>query len=103
VVASLAIASFATILQGRLPVHLAEASAASGGQPTQEMLANAAAFAFGDVYRTALVIAAVAWLLVWTLRRNKPVVDGPVASEASPSTRREADQHLEREPVLVGE
>ena len=87
VVASLAIATFATLLQTRLPVHTAEVSLAAGGQPSPAMLADAAAFAFGDVYRTALVFVAVAWCLVWTLRR------GQLA--AAPATR------AERQPLAV--
>src|SRR5712691_11020451 len=103
VVGSLAIATFATILQARLPVHLAEATAAAGGQPSAAMLTDAAAFAFGDVYRTALVVASVAWLLVWTLRRVQPAggPSGPDADQASHS--RESEVRRMREPVLVGE
>jgi hypothetical protein len=68
VVASLAIATFATILQARIPLHIAQTGA--GATPT--LLADAAAFAFGDVYRLALVIVGVGWCLVWTLRRPRP-------------------------------
>jgi hypothetical protein len=75
VVASLAIATFATILQARLPIHLGEGSAAA---------------AFGDVYRIALVIVLVAWCLAWRLRR-------PV-SDTAPAPSHSAD----REPVLAG-
>ena len=66
VVASLAIATYATILQSRIPVHVAESltSSAPGGSG----FADASALAFGDVYRTALVIVAVGLSLVWTLR-----------------------------------
>jgi hypothetical protein len=71
VVASLGIATFATILQARIPFHVAEASLASGGAPTPALLEDATAFAFGDVYRTALVVVAVGWGLVWTLRRPR--------------------------------
>ena len=67
VVASLAIATFATILQARIPVHVAQSGAA-----TPALLADATASAFGDVYRVALVILAVGWCLVWTLRRAQP-------------------------------
>jgi hypothetical protein len=74
VVASLAIATFATILQARLPVHIAEGSAAG---------------AFGDVYRVALVIVLAAWCLAWGLRR--PVS----AAAAAPS------HSAEREPALA--
>ena len=52
VVASLGVATFATILQARIPAHAAEP-----------------ALAFGDVYRTAAVVVAIGWCLVWTLRR----------------------------------
>jgi hypothetical protein len=71
VVASLAVASFATVLQVRVPFHVAEASVAAGGAPTAGVLADAAAFAFGDVYRIALVLVAIGWALVWTLRRPR--------------------------------
>jgi MFS family permease len=77
VVASLAIATFATVLQARLPVHVAEASVTSVGGPTAARLADAAALAFGDVYRTALVVVALAWCLVWTLRRSGSPTDVP--------------------------
>ena len=97
VVGSLAIATFATILQARLPVHLAEATVAAGGQPSQAMLTNAAAFAFGDVYRTALVVACVAWLLVWTLRRVEPSSPGGPPASPRPQT------HAAREPALVAD
>jgi hypothetical protein len=60
------------------------------------MLSDAAAFAFGDVYRTALVVAGVAWLLVWTLRRVEPAHVGPPSGAKSPP-------HQVREPVLVGD
>jgi EmrB/QacA subfamily drug resistance transporter len=72
VVGSLAIATFATILQARIPVRLAD------GSP-----ADATALAFGDVYRVALVIAAIGWALVWTLRRPLP------ESEAMPTAEPE--------------
>jgi hypothetical protein len=72
VVASLAIATFATILQARLPLHLAEASDA--GAPGPALLADAAAFAFGDVYRAALTLIVLAWGLAWTLRREGPAI-----------------------------
>jgi EmrB/QacA subfamily drug resistance transporter len=94
VVGSLAIATFATILQARLPVHLAEASGAAGGQPSPAMLTDAAAFAFGDVYRTALAVACVAWLLIWTLRRIEPSHGGPPASSQARGVR---------EPALVAD
>ncbi|HYW86300.1 MAG TPA: hypothetical protein VFB50_00910, partial [Chloroflexota bacterium] len=79
VVASLAIASFATLLQTRLPAHIGEASRAAAGTPSSQLLADAAAFAFGDVYRTALVMVAFAWCLVWTLRRIQPAAERPQA------------------------
>jgi EmrB/QacA subfamily drug resistance transporter len=69
VVASLAIATFATILQARIPFHVAETSVASGGALSPALIADATAFAFGDVYRTALLLVALGWCLVWTLRR----------------------------------
>jgi EmrB/QacA subfamily drug resistance transporter len=72
VVASLAIATFATILQARIPVHVAQNSLATGGGLSPSLLADATAFAFGDVYRVALAIIAIGWALVWTLRRAEP-------------------------------
>jgi MFS family permease len=72
VVASLGIATFATILQARIPVHVAAAAQQAGGAPSPSMLADASAFAFGDVYRTALVLIVIGWCLVWTLRRPQP-------------------------------
>ncbi len=103
VVGSLDIATFATILQARLPFHVAEATVAAGGQPSAAMLTDAAAFAFGDVYRTALVVASLAWVLVWTLRRVQPASgpSGPGADQAPRS--RESETRRMREPVLVGE
>jgi EmrB/QacA subfamily drug resistance transporter len=92
VVASLAIATFATILQARVPHHVAETSSAVAGAPTPEMLADAAAQAFGDVYRVALVIIVVAFCLALTLRRV-PASGGGTATAPS--------QTMEREPVLV--
>src|SRR6266568_3048724 len=71
VIASLAIATFATILESRIPVHVTEATLASGGTPSPGLLADATAFAFGDVYRSALALVIVGWCLVWTLRRAK--------------------------------
>jgi EmrB/QacA subfamily drug resistance transporter len=72
VVASLGIATFATILQARIPAHVAQASLASGGGVlSPSLLADATAFAFGDAYRAALVIIAVGWCLVWTLNRGQ--------------------------------
>jgi EmrB/QacA subfamily drug resistance transporter len=68
VVASLAIATFATILQARTALHIAQ----HGGGATPALLADATAFAFGDVYRVALAILAVGWCLAWTLQRAQP-------------------------------
>jgi EmrB/QacA subfamily drug resistance transporter len=84
VVGSLAIATFATILQARIPVHVAAAAAAAGGAPTPSLLADATAFAFGDVYRTAMIVVAVGWCLVWTLRRGQPAGDPPSAKTDRP-------------------
>jgi EmrB/QacA subfamily drug resistance transporter len=79
VVASLAIATFATVLQSRLPVHIAEVTATAAGQPTPALLADASAWAFGDVFRSAMLLAVVAWGLAWTLRRRAPAVLVPSA------------------------
>jgi hypothetical protein len=98
VVASLAIALFATILQARTPIHVADGVAAAGGQATPSILANAAALAFGDVYRTALVMAAVAWCLAWTLRPGKSAGPRSGRGAADPT---HVDSHVEREPVLA--
>jgi EmrB/QacA subfamily drug resistance transporter len=70
VVASLAIATFATILQARIPVHISEVAA--GVALTPSLVADATAFAFGDVYRTALALIIIGWFLVWTLRHRQP-------------------------------
>ena len=103
VVASLGIATFATILQARIPFHVAEASIASGGAPTPAVLDNAMAFAFGDVYRTALLVVAVGWVLVWTLRRPGSASEpGTPAQTSDDTTETQRPVHLEREPVLVG-
>ena len=83
VVASLAIATFATLLQARIPFHIAEAAVAAGGAPSVTALADATAFAFGDVYRTALIVVAVGWCLVWTLRRSPPAPSRGTASAAT--------------------
>jgi EmrB/QacA subfamily drug resistance transporter len=106
VVGSLAIASFATILQARLPLHVAEAAAAAAGQPSPAALQNAAALAYGDVYRSALVLVGLAWLLAWTLRRRPAAAPAfgagtsaaarPVGSGPTPSSQ------PEREPVIAG-
>src|ERR687885_159080 len=84
VVASLGIATFATILQARIPFHIAEVSLATGGAPTPALLADATAFAFGDVYRTALMVVAVGWCLVWTLRRPRPASEPLAPRHDSP-------------------
>jgi len=97
VVASLAIAMFATVLQGRIPVHVAEASIAAGGTATAAMLENATAFAFGDVYRVALVVAAVGWCLVWLLGGSRPAPEPATSVQRSAS--REPREHPE--PVLL--
>jgi EmrB/QacA subfamily drug resistance transporter len=73
VVASLAIATFATIVQARIPVHVAQNGFTVGAQVTPTVLADATALAFGDVYRVALVIITFGWLLGWTLRRTARV------------------------------
>jgi hypothetical protein len=99
VVSSLAIATFATILQGRMTVHIAAAAAAVGGQPTGPALAQASALAFGDVYRVALGAIVVAWLLAWTLRPRQTAV-APSAPGAP--ARPVAEPEREREPVIAG-
>ena len=94
VVASLAIAIYATVLQARIPIHVAEASSAAGGTATAAMVENATAFAFGDVYRDALVVAAVGWCLVWVIGRSRP--------DAEPQPAERAAVAELREQVLVG-
>jgi EmrB/QacA subfamily drug resistance transporter len=102
VIASLAIAAFATELQGRIPLHIAEAASAAGGTASASALVDATAFAFGDVYRSALIVVAVGWLLVWTLRRSP---SGPSESRADGAdTQVSGDNRAavdEREPVLA--
>jgi EmrB/QacA subfamily drug resistance transporter len=93
VVASLAIATFATVLQMRLPVHAAEAARVAAGQPSSSLMADAAALAFGDVYRTALVVVCAAWVLAWTLRRPQLAPEPATAS---------FDRIRDAEPVLAG-
>ena len=103
VVASLAIATFATLLQARIPFHIAEAAVAAGGSPSVSAVADATAFAFGDVYRSALIVVALGWCLVWTLRRSQAI------SGAWPSARRDDEgpptsgqsEREEREPALA--
>jgi EmrB/QacA subfamily drug resistance transporter len=101
VVSSLAIATFATVLQARMLVRTAETMPAGGGQPAPQALVEASASAFGDVYVTALGVVAVAWLLAWTLRRAQPVVvaASPAAGQAVPAPAPIRD---EREPVGAG-
>jgi EmrB/QacA subfamily drug resistance transporter len=93
VVGSLAIATFAMLLQVRLPLRLADVSTASAGSPSPALLADAAAFAFGDVYRVALGIVVGAWFLVWTLRHTPAAAEPRPVAHASPA---------EREPLLAG-
>jgi EmrB/QacA subfamily drug resistance transporter len=85
VVASLAIATFATILQARIPLHVSEAAIANAGALTPSLIADATAFAFGDVYRTALILIAVGWVLVWTLRHREPAAAGGEVEEIRPA------------------
>jgi EmrB/QacA subfamily drug resistance transporter len=103
VVGSLAIATFATVLQMRLPVHVAAATATAGGSPEAPAMAEAAAQAFGDVYRIAMVAVLVAWGLAWTLRRP-PVAPPPgrVAGREATATRPDEEPEAEPEPVMVG-
>jgi EmrB/QacA subfamily drug resistance transporter len=85
VVVSLAIAAYATYLQGQTAAHLAAAGfAATGGPVPAEgappaslaqapaAIQQALAAAFGDVYALALVAAGVALLLAVALRRPAP-------------------------------
>jgi predicted MFS family arabinose efflux permease len=112
VVSSLAIATFATILQARIVVHVAEAALVAGGQPGPQAMAEASAMAFGDVYRVALGVVAFAWVLAWSLR-PLPAQGSPEPEVgAAPATARAskvdgADKvgdvgEVEREPVLIG-
>jgi EmrB/QacA subfamily drug resistance transporter len=82
-VASLAIASAATVLQCRTSTHLAESGAAA--QPTPDALAIAQAAAFGDVYRTAMVLLIVAFLLAFTLRRRAGSPTAPRPTSEAPA------------------
>jgi EmrB/QacA subfamily drug resistance transporter len=103
VVSSLFIATFATVLAARMPVHLGEAATAAGGQPTPAALANAAAAAFGDVYGVALSMMVVAWVLAWTLRRPAPAAPPhTVPATSSNGSRPAAEPPVEREPVIAG-
>jgi EmrB/QacA subfamily drug resistance transporter len=101
VVSSLAIATFATVLQARMPMRIAEATQAAGGQATPQSLAGASAAAFGDVYTVALGLIAVAWLLGWTLRRGHAAASAcpPQSGRPAPSV---SAVEPEREPVAAG-
>ena len=77
VMGSLAIATFATIVQARIPVHILQSS-----------LADATALAFGDVYRVALGIVVLGWVLVLTLRGTAPI--RATAPERAPAVTFEA-------------
>jgi EmrB/QacA subfamily drug resistance transporter len=85
VIASLGIATSATILQARVPARLGEAMVAAGGAPAPDLAANATASAFGDVYRAALVVVALGWCLVWTLRRTRPAAVAETPPRAVPT------------------
>ena len=69
VVASLAIASFATLLQARLALHLVEA----GPSPAPPAQASAQAASYGDIYRLAVFALALAFVLASRLRRPSVV------------------------------
>ena len=93
VVSSLAIATFATVLSSRLPLHVAAATAAAGGRPSAAALADASAAGFDNVYMVAFGLIVCAWLLGWTLRRPAaatPALDAAVAPAIE-----------EREPVVA--
>jgi EmrB/QacA subfamily drug resistance transporter len=120
VVVSLAIASYATYLQGQIAFHLAEARAAAGaagaaagaaggGAPAggfapeglsraagqlPPALAGAFAASFGDTYRVAMVVAALGIVLALTLRRPRPA-PSPAGSPAPVPS-------VESEPVAMG-
>jgi EmrB/QacA subfamily drug resistance transporter len=82
VVASLAIATWATLLQSRVPAHIADL--AGGQRPTPELMRSAFALALGDVYHTSLLVVATAFLIALTLRRRPGVAtshEGPVLAE----------------------
>ena len=72
-VASLAIASFATLLQTRVGVRLALVGGQPSSQPasplSSELAAAVRAEAFGDVFGAACLVLGVAFLLAWALRR----------------------------------
>lgn len=84
VVASLAVASAATILQTRLAVHMAPAPA--GLAPGDPIGAGLAALAYGDTYRVAMVAALIAIGLGLTLgrRRAAPAVERDPAIQPAP-------------------
>jgi hypothetical protein len=88
VVASLAIATWATLLQARIAAHMSAAPAGPNGTLTPAVMADATAFAFGDIYRAALLVIAVGWLLVWTLRRAR--ADGTEVEQLRPSILEQA-------------
>lgn len=100
VVSSLAIATYATILSARVAVHVAQAVQAAGGNPGPAALADAAAMAFGDVYRVATGMVLIAWMLAWALRRNP--APAPSTGEPGAAGAPAPAAELEREPVLVG-
>jgi EmrB/QacA subfamily drug resistance transporter len=83
VVASLAIASFATILQSSLAARIA-ATAATGG-PTPEVARAAAAASYGDVYLTSIMVIVAAFFLALTLRRGPAAVRAPELAKTEPS------------------
>ena len=64
--------------------------------------------AFGEVYRVALGVVALAWLLAWTLRRQPSAAMPPGRPGRPGEQGGPADQthgivaEMEREPVLVG-
>jgi EmrB/QacA subfamily drug resistance transporter len=72
VVASLAVATWATLLQSRAPAHVAELAA--GGLPTLQLQQSALALAFGDVYHTSMLTIAAAFVLAIALRRRPAAV-----------------------------
>lgn len=103
VVSSLAIASYATYLQGRMAVHTASimagaggaAGAAAGGAPVgipnaagqlPPPIAAALAASFGDTYRIAMTVAAVAVVVALTLRRRTaPAHQAPGSAAEAPA------------------
>jgi EmrB/QacA subfamily drug resistance transporter len=77
VVASLAIATFATLLQSQATAHADPAAA------------------FGDVFRVALVLAILGWALAWALHST------PRAAAGHGDADRETAPDVHPEPVLV--